>query len=277
MTLILSQVSKDGIAMAADCAVTERFPPEWDWTLASGAMVPDTIRTGAQKLVPIDAIDAAVSVWGCGTVGTLDCPNAWVPIDKFLRDFAENMVSDGESLEEVGTRLACLVNKRMGDNRDPMGFHLAGYVEQKGRRFPALYHIHRGHRDELPEPLKLYRDWPFESMTKTGKSLDEALAYIDGGGFVWLRNGDFKVYAVFAEYLNCLMNRLQKEMDFICPHYKERRFRDELEARGRYLKVQIETICEFYRLSNRDETIAKPVSWLTISPCGIQDCELVEI
>ena len=257
MTLIVSEISKYGIAMAADSAITTTFPE--NWTLPSGARVPATVRTGAQKLVPIRAINAAISVWGVGTVGTPDDPCARIPVDKFLLDFAER-VRRGDSLEDVGERLAREMNDGMGDSRDAGGVHLAGYAEHQGRRFPALYHIHRGHPDESPGPLQLHRDWPFES----GKTFEEALDYIEGGGFVGLRNGDFGVYALFAKYLHELMERLRKDMDFICPDHDSERFESPLQARGRYLKLQVETICEFYRLSNCLETIAMPVSWLTI-------------
>jgi len=28
--------------------------------------------------------------------------------------------------------------------------------------------------------------------------------------------------------------------------------------------MQVETLCEFYRLSNREEIVAKPVSWIAL-------------
>ena len=86
MTLIVSEISKFGIAMAADSAVTEQYPV--DWELSSGISTPPTVRTGAQKIIPIKSINAAISVWGFGTVGIPSNLDAQIPIDRFLEDFA---------------------------------------------------------------------------------------------------------------------------------------------------------------------------------------------
>ena len=48
MTLIVSEVSKFGIAMTADSAVDEQYPSRW--TLLSGIAAPPTIITGVQNL-----------------------------------------------------------------------------------------------------------------------------------------------------------------------------------------------------------------------------------
>jgi hypothetical protein len=268
MTLIVSEVSKFGIAMAADSAITERYPPSW--VLTSGVLAPPTVRTGAQKLILINVIDAAISVWGFGAVGTLNDPDARIPIDHFLLDFANSVVED-QSLEGVGNRLADLVNSRIRVGEIRGGFHLAGYTQEGGRRFPALYHIHTGHNLEGPqESLKLYRDYPFG----IGLNVDQWLRKLETNIY-WLRNGLYDTYAYFSKYLNELMVRLEKETKFICPDYSQ--FPTKLEARGRFLKLQIQIICEFYRLSNRLETIAMPISWVTISPEGIEHFEPIVI
>ena len=268
MTLVVSEVSKFGIAMAADSAITEQFPPSW--VLSSGNSVPPTVRTGSQKIIPIKSINAAISVWGFGRVGTPNDKDAQVPIDRFLLDFAAP-VGNGESLEEIGNRLANTVNDRIRIGEVRGGFHLAGYTWEGEKRFPALYHIHTGHRPEGPhEQLKLYRDFPFGS----GRSVDQWLNELESTTF-WIRNGLYDTYSYFQSYLNDLMNRLQKETNFICPDHS--RFPTPLEARGRFLRLQIQTICEFYRLSNRLETIAMPISWITISPVGIEYFEPIVI
>lgn len=268
MTLIVSEVSKFGIAMAADSAITEIYPSSW--VLASGVTAPSTVRTGAQKLLPIKAINAAISFWGFGTVGTPDNLNARIPMDQFLSDFADSVGEDA-SLEDVGNQLADLVNSRIRVGKVRGGFHLAGYTQESGKLFPALYHIHTGHKPEGPHgSLKLYRDYPFG----IGKNVDQWLRELQTTPF-YLRNGLYDTYAYFSYYLNKLMERLQQEKNFICPDYS--RFPTGLEARGRFLKLQIQTICEFYRLSNRLETIAMPISWITISPNGIEHVEPVVI
>ena len=84
MTLVISEVSKFGIVMAADSAITQTFCQSW--TLSSGKQVPPTVRTGAQKIVPIRAIDATIAVWGFGTVGTPNHLDARIPVDQFLQE-----------------------------------------------------------------------------------------------------------------------------------------------------------------------------------------------
>ena len=144
------------------------------------------------------------------------------------------------------------------------GFHLAGYTQEAGVGFPALFHIHTGHNPEGPhEELRLYRDLPFDSGRNVQTWLEDLKSWI-----FWLRNGSYDVYASFSENLNILMSNLEKHSNFVCPDHSK--FSTPLEARGRYLKLQIQTICEFYRLSNKLETIAMPVSWITISSDGIE-------
>jgi hypothetical protein len=137
MTLIVSEVSKFGIAMTADSAITEQYPTSW--ALSSGKPPPPTVRTGAQKIVPIQSINAAISVWGFGTVGMPNDLDAQIPIDCFLQDFAESIRS-GVSLDDVGYRLVNIVNQRIKIGQIRGGFHLAGYSEENSKRFPALYH-----------------------------------------------------------------------------------------------------------------------------------------
>jgi hypothetical protein len=261
MTLVVSEVSKFGIAMAADSAITTRYPSTF--LLQSGKPAPPTVRTGAQKIVPIRAINAAISVWGFGTIGTTVDQDAKIPIDKFLSDFAES-INPRDELDEVGEKLAKVVNARIRIGEVRGGFHLAGYTQEAGVRFPALFHIHTGHNPEGPhEELRLYRDFPFDSGRNVQKWLEDLKSWT-----FWLRNGSYDVYASFSENLNNLMSNLEKHSNFICPDHSK--FSTPLEARGRYLKLQIQTICEFYRLSNKLETIAMPVSWITISSDRIE-------
>lgn len=268
MTLIVSEVSKYGIAMAADSAITEEYPP--DWSMSSGKSAPPIVRIGAQKIIPIKVIKSAIAVWGFGAIGTESYHGAQIPIDQFLLDFVTS-VKPRESLEDVGNRLVDLVNQRIDVGNVRGGFHIAGYTKEKGKRFPALYHMHTGHKPDGPHgPLKLYKDYPFGA----GRSVEKWLNELNSTTF-WLRNGAFQTYAIFSEYLEDLMSRLKKETEFICPDIS--RFNTPLEARGRYLKLQIQTLCEFYRLSNHLETIAMPVSWITINSKSIEHFEPIVI
>ena len=269
MTLIVSEVSRFGIAMAADSAVTDTYPTNWQ--LTSGAAVPPTVRIGAQKIHPIHSVGGAISAWGIASVGMPTDKNANIPVDSFLPDFI-GLIKPNETFDDIGRRLAEEVNKRIVVGEVEGGFHLAGYAQEGGKRYPILYHIHTGHSGDSHKAFQLYRDYPFDS----GFSIDQWLEALSKGAFAWLRNGNFDEYAYFSKSLNELMNTLKEKTGFICPDYEQ--FTTPLEARGRFLKLQLQTICEFYRHSNRLETIAMPISWLTISHDGsIEDFEPIKL
>lgn len=271
MTLIVSEVSRHGIAMATDSADT--WEPVGDWGLPSGKEAEPVLRTGAKKLVRIDEIDAAIAGWGIACLGTRACPEKLVvPLDAFLLDFASEVKSN-ESLEEVGSRLSQCVNNRIvpGMPGTQGGFHLAGYTEEEGQRFPALYHIHA---DDPGGEMKLHLDWPNKhSRCYRCAGIRGWLDELENGGFAFLTNGDFLLYKRLADKLNHLLEEHRQQKDFICPHYEEGQpeFRSELEVHGRYLKLLVEIICQLYLLSDKPASIGRPVSWLTISKQRIEE------
>jgi len=260
MTLIISEVSKFGIAMAADSA--EISKPQEDWDLPGGRQARPVGRTGAQKLVKIKAIPAAISGWGIGLLGTRCQPHRHiVPMDEFLSKFADEVKED-QSLEEVGTCLAECVNERTFPGTD-CGFHLAGYSEEDGQTFPVLYHIHLDHPGGRLRP---YLDWPnihSPGYNRAGiRGWREELAEEKGGQ---LFNGELDIYRRLAKKLYKILE--QRPGGFVCPYYdaSQRHFRSPLEVRGRYLKLLIEIVCQLYLLSNKPGRIAMPVSWLIFS------------
>ncbi len=262
MTLVVCEASKFGIAMAADSAITQTF--HQSLKLTSGCPVPPNVMIGAQKLVPIRSINAAVAVWGFGAVGMpkqFNKPEVNIPIDQFLIDFS-NTVSDKETLEDVGNRLAVLIEERLSD-KDHGGIHICGYARENGIEFPALYHIHS-------RPLQLHRDYPFQEGWTVSKWL-EILQNLKDDAFFQICNGAYEPYKHLNAHLYTMMQSLKTEYNFVCPELT--RFSSPLEARGRFLKLSVEIICEFYSMSNRIESIARPVSWITISPEGIQHFE----
>jgi len=125
MTLVLTEVSILGVAMAADSAVT--VPP-------SGR-----VYIGAQKLLPVYGIDAGLSIWGEGVIGDN-------PADEWLQDFITSDVVSGVALWDMADRLAEKVNQAFGSVIPRrMGIHVGGFDEKDGIRGPAFYHVHNGH------------------------------------------------------------------------------------------------------------------------------------
>jgi hypothetical protein len=80
MTLVLTEISKFGIAMAADSAVTCDDP------LPNGRVV-NRVLTGVKKLQVIPKIHAGISVWG---EGDIEFEDKSYPTDIWLEYFIEN-------------------------------------------------------------------------------------------------------------------------------------------------------------------------------------------
>jgi len=111
-----------------------------------------------------------------------------IPIDQFLIDFSRT-VDSKDSLEDVGNRLADLVNQRIS-NIEPGGFHLCGYCQENGIKFPALYHIHS-------RPLTLHRDFPFELKLTVESWLEKLQNFRDDESY-HIRNGEYDTYSYFS-------------------------------------------------------------------------------
>lgn len=91
MTLILTELSEYGIAMAADTAVT----------MLSRSTVTrsfERVYFGVRKLRPIFKIQAGVSVWGQGEINGVDT-------DVWLGEFITRREDDYNSLQEFAILL----------------------------------------------------------------------------------------------------------------------------------------------------------------------------
>jgi len=256
MTLVLTDVSRFGVAMAADSAVT---------------FGNDRVFIGFQKLLPVPCINAGLSVWGCGTVNGMDA-------DIWLQRFIESEVSSRMRLWDVACKLAEQLNEAFGGViSERMGIHVGGFDEEGGICGPAFYHIHNGHYQigfrngqivEVPgehPPIREFRAHP-----------DRPPAIYTDNGFYITRNGDFSIFAFLFDTISPLLNNLQQMTGLIFP------YPPSLAARGEYLRFWIKTVIEIYRLSNArprilpqpatagDASIGGPVTVLTISQSGIE-------
>ncbi len=257
MTLVMTEVSTYGVAMAADSAVT--FPD-------------NRVYVGAQKLLPVPQINAGLSIWGRGDVnGTA--------ADTWLQKFIQDDVTNGMTLLNVAEILVDKLNNEFGGPiNDRMGIHVGGFDEQSGIRGPAFYHLHNGHfhfefrngsynlvPDENPpiRELRVHQDHPPRIYT--------------GDNFpVPTRNGDFSIFGILYDQLNPILNTIQSSTGFSFP------YPPGLAARGEYLRFWINIARDLYRLSNfrvrvlpqpataGDAGIGGPISVLTVSSDGIQ-------
>jgi hypothetical protein len=260
MTLLVSELREYGVVMVADSAVTtvpckSLLPP-------GDGIIAEYVSTGAQKLWPIPAIGAGVSVWGRGRIGQF-------PADYWLYYFADQ-VTAGTSLVDVGKQIASAVNEleaKPKTSADAFGFHLGGYIETTEGCLPALYHVHCGHADEEPHELRLYRDCPEDRFADTDprygfSDYAEYRDWLSEARGYQLRNGMFDEFAAVSERLNVALFTLRAR-GFESPSP------DDLANRETHLRDLFELFCGIYARSNRPKRIARPISSLSIGESGV--------
>ena len=143
MTLVISDITRHGIVMIGDSAIT----------LRQGNTIVD-VHDGAAKVQYSPEANVGITMWGHGSIDGRT-------IDAWIADFIKSNIAPGEDLEIIGLRLADQLNadlRQLGKpwNQLRSGFHLAGYKNG----LPRLWHIHTGHQDEPQHELRLYRDFP---------------------------------------------------------------------------------------------------------------------
>lgn len=239
MTLIITELSQFGIAMAADSAVTftEKLSPE---------KTVHYVLSGARKLQVVPYLNAGVSMWG---LGSIPIPNAEVSTHIWLSDFIERH-SAISSLDEFAGTLAQELQDSVGDKRQPLGFHLAGYVEVENKKLTTFYHVrnvdgtfkHYEHHEFIPG-----QDVPPREFAK-----DEA--YIT-------RNGDYGPYAALAEAVQNALPKIQAVAGLAVPY-------PSLQGRIAYHSAWVKFVSELYASSGLLRTIGGSVSALGIHPDG---------
>lgn len=142
MTMVVSEVSKYGIVMVGDSAVTKRS--------SSGV----TVAADAVKVQYCKEANVGFALWGNAGTG-LARMDFW--LDKFILD----QIKQNDPIEDIGKKLVDSLNNELTKSSKPWsdlvrGIHLAGYRN----KLPVLFHIHNGHENEPPHELRLYRDFP---------------------------------------------------------------------------------------------------------------------
>jgi hypothetical protein len=258
MTLILTEISNLGIAMAADSAVTiQIIKPD-------GTMV-YRVLTGVRKLQVIDKLNAGIAVWGLGQIDNLDT-------DIWLQDFINSQRENYNTLNEF----AILLQNEVRNTIPPInfrerplgtiGFHLAGFVDHLNRLTATFYHIHNGISQTMcergitinPAIVNANHDLPPDIT-------DELLS---SGRHVVIRNGDIAVFAPFIEHIGVFFGNLSRH-GLTIPDSRN------LIERAEWLKFEIRTMSEIYRFSNLHlPTIGGKIDTLLITPNGVDGCGL---
>lgn len=249
MTLILTEISCHGIAMAADSAVTESH-------IATGAAV--ATPNAARKLQPVPHLRAGLSCWGMGELED-------TPTDQWLEEFirASTRLS---SLQAFASALANKLNLVLppysSPSRGPIGIHLCGFELLDGNPTPSFFHIHDGQSQELAKRGVAID--PFKVNPNHDVPPERARDILAKNGIYITRNGDYRYYVKMFHQLALFFRSLEPE-GVIIP------WTNNLLDRVDYLVFQIRVVSEVYRLSNLVPGIGGGVHYLTITPDGIKD------
>jgi hypothetical protein len=247
MTLVLTELSPLGIAMAADSAVTRVN------TVTGAALA---IPNAARKLHVIPNLRAGISCWGLGQLGT-QRTDEW--IEAFIQR-NHNVATLGEFAQMLATEVENVIGPSL-DGQGRLGFHLAGFVEDAGEQIPTFYHVHDGPSTEMagmginvdPHHINANQDIP-PSRFRIARS---------GGQILMTRNGDFQLYAL-------LFDRLTRYFEEIAAHGVFVPQTMNIEDRADFLVFQIRLISDIYRMSNLIPGIGGGIHYLAILPSGIQ-------
>jgi hypothetical protein len=232
--------------MAADSAVTT--------TYRTGLR--SVNPTGARKLHSVPALTAGVSCWGIGTIEDQ-------PTDLWLQRFIATQ-QDATELSQFASALADQLQSSIGPgpgSHARLGFHVAGFEDFNGTRVPSFYHVHDGPSTTLQSQGITVDPTRFNANHDMPPAVLVAKLALGHG---WItRNGDYQLYGHIFGLLETLFQHLRAQ-GIAIPHSQR------LPDRAEYLVFQIRTISGLYRLSNLVPGIGGPISFLTISPDGIE-------
>lgn len=257
MTLVLTEVSKIGIAMAADSMITYGYDKNTGRPLEKD-------QQNWQKLLKAKKIHAGVSYWGLIGLITANLPHTGkneVQFDAWLKELIDTQ--DYTDLPTLADKIATSINKACRGKilKEPVGIHVAGFSKwEDGFPRPTFYHVHNGH---LGDPRKLFEkhlDFPFES-----RSLKENIAFLESGNRYTTRNGDFMAYAVIWKQLETAFAALG-ELGVQVPRQPS-----HLSSRKGYLHMALEVMIKIYQCSNKGTTIGGVVTSLGVGSNGYSD------
>jgi len=239
MTLIITELSKYGIAMVADSAVT------LNEVLPSGIMVSHVLN-GAQKLQVIPYLKAGISVWGLGSV---QLQGGNLSTDIWLGDFIERH-SEVNDLSRFADCLAQELQDNIGENQVPVGFHLAGLVDIENQKLPTFYHVRNVDGTFAHYEFHNFisgQDFPPRELVENE--------------FYLTRNGDYGTYAALASAVHNILPSITANTGLNIPH-------PSLNGRIAYHSAWVKFVSELYVSSGLLKTIGGSISTLGIYPNG---------
>ena len=266
MTLILTELSATGIAMATDSAIS----------VVKNGKLSSKDQQEWKKLLRVPRIKGAISYWGwIGLISKRQRFDEWL----------EHRIKNGSyrDVASLADYLADELNQAVNNEvlAQPVGLHVTGYAKwADGVSRPILYHVHNGHglarvgrlvqkddgkilrttiEDEL-DPRELFsrhNDFSPESINAT-----KFIELLNSGNAHFTRNGEYGRFSLIQEELNALFETLNTAGISIPknPH--------TLGGRVGHLKALLEISIEIYKCSSLQRTVGGKVLTLGIKPHG---------
>lgn len=268
MTLILTELSEAGIAMAADSAITYRDKQ---------GRLTQKAQENWLKLLKVPSVKAAVSYWG--SIGV---------VNERFDHWLQNLIRT-RTYHDVSTLADCIaseLNQACGDRplsgNNCVGVHVAGHAPwSDGVCRPVFFHVHNGHGGFIinktveerngqsyitkltpkfqAEPRKLFAK--HQDFPNLECSLDKNLESLRNGYIT--RNGDYLKYSIIAEQLSHTFACLNLISGFSIP-----RDSSNLQSRLGYLLIMLDITISIYSCSTTGKTIGRPVVGLGIRRDG---------
>jgi len=242
MTLIITEVSRYGIVMVADSAITSI-------TTKNGNIHSISIEeNGATKLSKIDYLNAGISWWGLATINNKNT-------EEWLSEFIEKNKNNCKSVSEFAKKLETELRNVLGKIDTEMGFHLAGYERSSRGNLPSFYHVTNSAKNDC-----------FDHSTKEFEAQpDYTPEKYDPSIFRITRNGAYFIYANISNMLQQFFNQLAATQGIMIPG------KQSLDGREEYLRFYMEMIKKIFSISNLEQTIGGKVASMKIDSSGIKD------
>jgi hypothetical protein len=254
--------------MAADTALTID-------SMNTRRSIEDRAFFGLVKLLPVRKLQAGISYWGWTTMPPSSEKGIWM--DWWLSHFLEEQRSNYETISD----LAKLLENKLQELIPPLsekelelmprgngGIHLAGFIDEDGRKMPCLWRVGNGVNQASggetldPHKVNAVSDCPPQKFVQFKNT---------GQAFI-VRDGDIEAYASFFDnYLKSYIYELREKMGIALPL-------PTIDFRGEFLRVQIRFISELYDIGGIAENgilrqicrgIGGEVTTLTIAEEGI--------
>jgi len=242
MTLIITEVSRYGIVMVADSAITSI-------TTKNGNIHSINIEeNGATKLSKIDYLNAGISWWGLATISEKGT-------EEWINEFIEKNKNDCKSVSEFAKKLEKELRNVLGKIDTELGFHLAGYEASSRGNLPSFYHITNSAKNDC-----------FDHSTKEFEAQpDYTPEKYDPTIFKITRNGAYFIYANISNMLQQFFNQIAATQGIMIPGEQS------LDGREEYLRFYMEMIKKIFTISNLEQTIGGKVASLKIDSNRMYD------